>query len=66
LTGRAAAVLVFPSLSKVPTIGGVVLDDAFAPKNEPARAGWERNSGRKGEVWGAESGADKLFVLKAE
>jgi hypothetical protein len=36
LTGRAAAALVFPSLSKVPTIGGVVLDDAFAPKNEPA------------------------------
>ena len=23
-------------------------------------------AGRKGEVWGAESGADKLFVLKAE
>ena len=23
-------------------------------------------AGRKGEIWGAESGADKLFVLKAE
>ena len=23
-------------------------------------------AGRKGEVWGAESGADKLFVLKTE
>jgi streptogramin lyase len=23
-------------------------------------------AGRKGEVWGAESGADRLFVLKAE
>jgi virginiamycin B lyase len=23
-------------------------------------------AGRKGEAWGAESGADKIFVLKAE
>ena len=23
-------------------------------------------AGRKGEIWGAESGADKLFVLKSE
>jgi streptogramin lyase len=23
-------------------------------------------AGRKGEVWGAESGADKLFMLKSE
>jgi streptogramin lyase len=23
-------------------------------------------AGRRGEVWGAESGADKLFVLKTE
>jgi hypothetical protein len=44
LTGRAAAVLVFPGLGKVPTIGSVVLEDAFAPKNEPARAGGERTS----------------------
>jgi streptogramin lyase len=29
-------------------------------------AGVRQLAGRKGEVWGAESGADKLFVLKAE
>jgi virginiamycin B lyase len=29
-------------------------------------AGVRQLAGRKGEVWGAESGADKLFVLRAE
>ena len=29
-------------------------------------AGVRELAGRKGEVWGAESGADKIFVLKAE
>ena len=29
-------------------------------------AGVRQLAGRKGEVWGAESGADKIFVLKAE
>lgn len=29
-------------------------------------AGVRQLAGRKGEVWGAESGADKVFVLKAE
>jgi streptogramin lyase len=29
-------------------------------------AGVRQLAGRKGEVWGAESGADKLFVLKTE
>ena len=46
----------------------------FDPKTEkfesfplPDRyAGVRQLAGRKGEVWGAESGADKLFVLKAE
>jgi streptogramin lyase len=34
------------------------LDDRYA--------GVRQLAGRKGKVWGAESGADKLFVLKAE
>jgi len=46
----------------------------FDPKTEkfeafplPDRdAGVRQLAGRKGEVWGAESGADKLFVLKAQ
>jgi len=46
----------------------------FDPKTEkfdsfplPDRyAGVRQLAGRKGEVWGAESGADKLFVLKTE
>ena len=46
----------------------------FDPKSEtfesyplPDRyAGVRELAGRKGEVWGAESGADKLFVLRAE
>jgi virginiamycin B lyase len=46
----------------------------FDPKGErfesyplPDRYGGVRQlAGRKGEVWGAESGADKLFVLRAE
>jgi virginiamycin B lyase len=46
----------------------------FDPKTEtfeshplPDRgAGVRQLAGRKGEVWGAESGADKLFVLRAE
>jgi hypothetical protein len=46
----------------------------FDPKSErfesyplPDRYGGVRQlAGRKGEVWGAESGADKLFVLRAE
>jgi virginiamycin B lyase len=46
----------------------------FDPKGErfesyplPDRyAGVRQLAGRKGEVWGAESGADKLFVLRAE
>jgi len=46
----------------------------FDPKSErfesyplPDRyAGVRQLAGRKGEVWGAESGADKLFVLRAE
>ena len=29
-------------------------------------AGVRQLAGRKGEVWGAESGADKLIVLQAE
>jgi streptogramin lyase len=29
-------------------------------------AGVRQLAGRKGEVWGAESGADKLFMLKTE
>ena len=29
-------------------------------------AGVRQLAGRKGEVWGTESGADKLFVLKTE
>jgi virginiamycin B lyase len=29
-------------------------------------AGVRQLAGRKGELWGAESGADKIFVLKAE
>jgi virginiamycin B lyase len=47
---------------------------SFAPKTEkfesfPLRdpyASVRQLAGRKGEIWGAESGADKLFVLKAE
>jgi len=47
---------------------------SFDPKTEkfdlfplPDRyAGVRALAGRKGEVWGAESGADKLFVLKTE
>jgi phage tail tape-measure protein len=31
-----------------------------------AQASVRQFAGRTGEVWGAESGADKLFVLKAE
>ena len=46
----------------------------FDPKTEkfdsfplPDRyAGVRQLAGRKGKVWGAESGADKLFVLKTE
>jgi virginiamycin B lyase len=46
----------------------------FDPKTEkfesyplPDRyAGVRQLAGRKGEIWGAESGADKLFVLKTE
>jgi virginiamycin B lyase len=46
----------------------------FDPKTEkfesfplPDRyAGVRQLAGCKGEVWGAESGADKLFMLKAE
>jgi virginiamycin B lyase len=46
----------------------------FDPKTEkfesfplPDRyAGVRQLAGRKGDVWGAEPGADKLFVLKAE
>ena len=46
----------------------------FDPKSErfesyplPDRYGGVRQlAGRRGEVWGAESGADKLFVLRAE
>ena len=46
----------------------------FDPKTEkfesfPLRdpyASVRQLAGRKGEIWGAESGADKLFVLKAE
>ena len=46
----------------------------FDPKAEklesfPLRdpyASVRQRAGRKGEIWGAESGADKLFVLKAE
>jgi virginiamycin B lyase len=46
----------------------------FDPKTEklesfPLRdpyASVRQRAGRKGEIWGAESGADKLFVLKAE
>ncbi|MGH7126179.1 MAG: virginiamycin B lyase family protein [Stellaceae bacterium] len=46
----------------------------FDPKTEtfeshplPDRdAGVRQMAGRKGEVWGVESGADKIFVLKAE
>lgn len=29
-------------------------------------AGLRQFAGRKGEVWGAESGADKLFVLRSQ
>lgn len=41
--------------------------ETFEPYPLPDRnAGVRQLAGRKGEVWGAESGADKLFVLKAE
>jgi virginiamycin B lyase len=46
----------------------------FDPKTEKfesfplpdSYAGVRQLAGRKGEIWGAESGADKLFVLKAQ
>ncbi|HEY1431102.1 MAG TPA: hypothetical protein VGF39_05680 [Stellaceae bacterium] len=41
--------------------------EKFEPFPLPDRyAGVRQLAGHKGEVWGAESGADKLFVLKAE
>jgi len=41
--------------------------EKFASFALPDRyAGVRQLAGRKGEVWGAESGVDKLFVLKAE
>ena len=46
----------------------------FDPKTETSEsfplpdryAGVRQLAGRNGEIWGAESAADKLFVLKAE
>jgi transposase len=49
------------SCASIPTPGNsrpFLLPDHYASVRQLA--------GRKGEVWGAESGADKLFVLKAE
>jgi virginiamycin B lyase len=41
--------------------------EKFAPYPLPDRyASVRQLAGRKGEVWGAESGADKIFVLRAE
>jgi virginiamycin B lyase len=41
--------------------------ETFAAFPLPDRyAGVRQLAGRKGEIWGAESGADKVFVLKAE
>jgi len=39
---------------------------ASLDEGEEFYAGVRQLAGRKGEVWGAESGADKLFVLKTE
>jgi virginiamycin B lyase len=43
---------------------GTEKSETFSPPDRDANV--RQLAGRRGEVWGAESGADKLSVLRAE